>query len=44
MESKGIQDDKIWGKMSVLARDKIMTREIEMCQPTKHPSFNNVRL
>lgn len=20
-----------------------MTREIEMCQPTKHPSFNNVR-
>jgi len=43
MESKGIQD-KILGKMSVLARDKIMTREIEMCQPTKHPSFNNVRL
>jgi len=43
MESKGIQD-KIWGKMSVLAQDKIMTREIELCQQTKHPSFNNVRL
>jgi len=33
-----------FGEMSVLAQDKIMTREFEMCQPTKHPSFNNVRL
>lgn len=41
MESKGIEDESVEENVSIGVR--IMTEKF-MCHPTKHLSFNNVRL